>query len=104
MSKKSDTQTEKTKTAKVNQYKLEKEEWSQLRKLKNSLERIEKEIEKKEKEISDLENKLLDPEIATDYTKAAEFAEKLAVAKNQLDLLLNDWERINLELEEKEEV
>ena len=104
LSKKAETVTEKVKIEKVNQYKLEKEERALIRKLKNSLDKTEKAIEEKEAEIAELEEKLLDPEIATDYTKATEVSEKLADSKNELDLLLNDWEKINLELEKKEEV
>ena len=100
LSKKADSPSQSLKTKKSNSYKQEKEERARLRKLQNSLARTEKQIEETEKEIIRLESLLLSPEIATDYTEAVKISTQLDDARKELDSLMENWEQINLELEE----
>ena len=100
LSKKSEAFSETAKPEKNNSYKQEKEERARIRKLENALKRTEEKIEHTEAEIALLEQELMSPEVATNYNKAAEASEKLESAKNSLNLLMEDWEKINLELEE----
>ena len=103
LSKKTEVSAETVKAEKTNSYKQEKEERARIRKLQNSLKKTEEKIEETESEIANLENLLILPEIATDYTEAVKVSEQLDAAKKMLDTLMEDWENINLELEEKEE-
>lgn len=100
LSKKSEVLLQEVKSEKNNSYKQEKEERARLRKLQNSLSRTEKQIEQTEEEITRLENLLSSPEVATDYTEAVKISGQLDAAKKELDSLMEDWEQINLELEE----
>jgi len=104
LSKKVNTISSTVKTEKSNSYKQEKEERAKIRKLQNALKRTEDKIEETELEISNLEVLLVSPEVATDYTRAVEISGQLDNAKNALDNLMEEWENINLELEEKEEI
>ena len=100
LSKKSEIVSETVKQEKNNSYKQEKEERARIRKLQNSLTRTEQTIEETEKEIACFEELLLSPEIATDYTEAVKISGQLDAAKKELDILMEEWEKINLELEE----
>ena len=100
LSKKAESVSESVKQEKNNSYKAEKEERARIRKLENALKRTEEKIEQTEIEIASLEQKLMSPEVATNYNKATEISEKLDEAKKSLDSLMEEWENINLELEE----
>ena len=65
--------------------------------------RTEENIEKTEAEIARLEELLASPEVATDYTEAVKVSKELDDAKKSLDSLMEEWENINLELDEKGE-
>ncbi len=89
---------------KPNNYKLEKDKKAEIRKLKNALSRCESAIEETELLIEETEELLSKPEITSDYKKALELSEELHTKKENLEALMKDWEKIHLELSEKEEV
>ncbi len=101
ISKKTETQAISIKSEKNNSYKQEKEERARLRKLQNALSRTEQEIEETESEIAHFESLLSTPEIATDYTEAVKISGQLEDAKQLLSQLMDDWEKITVELEEE---
>ncbi|MFA7637079.1 MAG: ABC-F family ATP-binding cassette domain-containing protein [Monoglobales bacterium] len=104
LSKKTESTQETVKEEKPNSYKLEKEERARIRRLQNSLLKTEENIEKIEAEIARLQELLLTPEIATDYAEAVKVSGQLDDAKKSLDSLMEEWEKINLELDGKGEI
>lgn len=92
------SKTEKISANKLD-YQARKEQASKLRKLNTKLEKCEHRIEKYEKEINRLEN-LLAGEVSSDYEKAAELSKELAETKKCLELAMEDWTLISVEIEE----
>ena len=80
-------------------YRARKEQAAKLRRLNTRLEKCERKIEEYEKEIAKLEN-LLAGEAATDYEKAAELSSQMDEAKRSLELAMDDWTLISMEIEE----
>ncbi len=77
-------------------YLEQKERNKEIRKLEKQIEESENKIADFEQKIADFETQLSTPEGATDM----ELMKKYLKTKNELDALMNNWERLTLELEE----
>ncbi len=81
-------------TAKVNDYKLKKEQAAEQRKLKTQLTKTEEAITTLEEEISEIEHLLSSSEVQSDYEKLLEYTEKLKNKNDELDEMYIQWEEI----------
>ena len=79
-------------------WKTQKEQQTQERRLKNKLVKLEKEIEEKEIEVAELEGKLGEREVSTNAVLAQEIYEKKVDAENRLVELLEEWENLCSEM------
>lgn len=82
-----------------NSYTSEKEQIKVVRKLRRTLESLENDIAKSEKLISDLEKELLCPDIYSNHQLAFSKNEEINTLKEQLEIKLLEWEKIQIELE-----
>ncbi|MDO5665940.1 MAG: ABC-F family ATP-binding cassette domain-containing protein [Bacteroidia bacterium] len=76
-------------------YQEQKERNREIRKIEKQIEEAENKITTLEQKIEALEVKLATPEGATDFELLQNYLE----VKNKLDLAMNNWERLTLELE-----
>ncbi len=84
---------------KVNDYKLKKEQASELRKLKTQLIRTEESIAALETELEDIQNRLNLPETQSDYELIIELTASLQQKNGELEDLYNLWENLQESLE-----
>ncbi len=96
------SEPEKTEKRGVVDYKERKRRDAAKRKAVNAAKRAEDEITALEEENEVLSNRLLEPEIATDYEKATEITEKISVNEERIASLMEEWERLSLEIERDE--
>lgn len=82
-----------------NDYKLQKERESALRKLNNALKKCEDKIFELETRQSELENTMNDSSVACDYDKITELTTQLNEINTALESEMNTWENIQTELE-----
>lgn len=92
---------EKKKTAQVNDYKLQKQKESQMRKLKTKISRLEEEISGIEEEIEKLNRELNLPEVSVDYKKAYEITDKIGELSKTLEENFRLWEELQGRCEEE---
>ena len=76
-------------------YREQKQLEAERRKKENEIKKLEKKIEETEAQIEELNEQLSSPDIATDYTKAAEISEKITDAENLLLELMEKWESLS---------
>lgn len=95
--------SEEKKPVKVNEYKLKKELASNLRKMKTRLKFVESEIERLENEIIETDEALTQPEIQADYEKIMELTQKIQELNDEHDAFYDEWEELQLKIEEAEE-
>lgn len=81
-------------------YKEQKRIEAQKRKALNDLKKAETAIADLETAISEKEAELLKPEVAADYVKAAEITEEMNSLNEQLENLMQEWERLQIQAEE----
>lgn len=91
-----------SKPVKVNDYKLKKEQAANLRKMKSRLRAVESEIERIESEIKLTEERLSTPEVQSDYEKIMEFTDTLQKLNDEHIALYDEWETLQLSIEEAE--
>lgn len=82
-----------------NDYKLQKERESALRKLKNALKNCENRISELEKLQSELEMQTNDSSVACDYDRIMELTTRLDETNSELESEMEKWENIQTELE-----
>ncbi len=85
--------------AKVNDYKLRKEQESARRKLATRIRRNEEAIAQAEAAAASLHEQLSDDAVAADYGKVLELTEELGRTDALLEKLMEEWERLQNELE-----
>ncbi len=85
-----------------------KKEWqyrkkteSELRKLRNKISESETKIEELENKLEKLESKLSNPENDSEYISNGKVFEEYNVLKKSLNLEIEKWEKLNIELENK---
>lgn len=82
-------------------YKEQKRILAEKRKIKNKFEKTEAEIARLEANILEKNAELERPDIATDYVKAAEITEEIGEIEQQLERLYEDWENLQVKMEEE---
>ena len=82
-----------------NDYKIRKARESNKRKAVNKAKRLEEQIAELEKENQSINLELSNPQIATDYIKAAELTCKLQSNEDAIADLMVEWENICIEIE-----
>lgn len=92
----------KTVEVKSNDYKEQKRIASQKRKVQNAFKKTEETIAELEDKINELNEKMMQPEIAMDYVKGMEISSEIDELNIKLDGLYEDWERLQIEMEEFE--
>ncbi|AZP04563.1 MAG TPA: ATP-binding cassette domain-containing protein [Candidatus Jeotgalibaca pullicola] len=85
-----------------NDYQANKERAKNERKLMRMIESIEEELEIIEADIENIEKKLTLPEVFGDHEKVQEFHDQLVHLQDKQNTFLNQWEEMNLELEDLE--
>ena len=83
-------------------YQEQKRLQAEKRKVLNRYNRVEEMISELEGEISNLENEMMNPELAADFTKLAELSAQKDTKEEELLLLMEEWETLQTEIEEKE--
>lgn len=73
---------------------------AEKRKVLNRFKKVEELISQLEKEIEELNNEMAKPENATDFVKAAELAEQADEKNKELDKLFEEWEELQITIEE----
>lgn len=92
--------TEKTPSVGQLDYKEQKRLEAEKRKTLNRFKKVENEISQKESEVEELAKKLEEPEVATDYVKASEITEKITELQSEIDVLMEEWEQLQIKIEE----
>ncbi|SES03397.1 ABC-F family ATP-binding cassette domain-containing protein [Salipaludibacillus aurantiacus] len=80
-----------------NDYKKRKEQQKLERQKQRKIDELEKQIEAEEEKITQIEDELCDPEVFQDHEKSLELNEQLEQAKNKIDLLLEEWETLQMD-------
>ncbi|MCH5210534.1 MAG: ABC-F family ATP-binding cassette domain-containing protein [Oscillospiraceae bacterium] len=81
-------------------YKEQKRLEAEKRKTINRFNKVEKEISEKEEKKAKLNKELENPEIATDYVKAGEITEQITAIESEIELLMEEWESLQITIEE----
>ncbi|MEL7609700.1 MAG: ABC-F family ATP-binding cassette domain-containing protein [Bacillota bacterium] len=89
-------------SANANAYRARKERQSAINRARGEIKRAEEEVQRAEEALKFLEEELSLPEIGTDYIKAAEQAERIALARRELEGCYSVWENAQERLEELE--
>lgn len=75
-------------------WKQSKEEQALLKKKKNAIQKAEKRIDEIETRIAEIDEQYADPDIATDTAKLLELHKEHSSLSEELDLLYNEWEKL----------
>ena len=70
--------------------------------LRQKIQKVENQIADSEEKLSMLEEEYAKPENQTDYTRLSELNAQMDEVKNQLDLFMEEWERLSEELSQYE--
>lgn len=89
-------------SANANAYRARKERQSSLNRTRGEAKRAEEDAQRAEEALKRLEGELSQPEIGSDYIKAAEQAEKIALARRTLEECYEVWESAQERIEELE--
>ena len=87
---------------KINDYKLKKEQASELRKLKTQLAKTEQQIEETEAEIESIQSELNSPDNQADYEKILSLTEDLQTKNGELEDLYALWEDLQEKIGEND--
>jgi ATP-binding cassette subfamily F protein 3 len=96
-----DVKEEKKVTEGALDYKEQKRLEAEKRKTINRFNKVEELIEKIEEEIDNLNTEMLKPEYAADFTRLAELSKETEEKNSELENLMEEWENLQLEIEEK---
>ena len=83
-------------------YQEQKRLQAEKRKVLNRYNKVEELISELEGEILRLDNEMMNPELAADFTKLAELSAQRDIKEEELLLLMEEWETLQAEIEEKE--
>ncbi len=95
------TKTEKKTTNNALDYKEQKRLEAEKRKTVNRFKKVEDEIARLEEEIEKLNIEMAKPEYSSDFTKLAELSQKAEEKNTEMERLMEEWEQLQLEIEEK---
>lgn len=82
-------------------YQDQKRRQAEKRKTLNRYKKVEEQIETLEAEIEALSEEMADPALASDFEKLGELSKKAEEKNGELDALMEEWEALQLEIEEK---
>ena len=82
-------------------YAEQKKQQAEKRKVMNRFLKVEGLIEKTESEIDELNKEMLKPQYTTDFTKLSELSKELEDKEEELLSLMEEWELLQNEIEEK---
>ena len=82
-------------------YQEQKRQQAQKRKTLNRFKKVEELIESLEKETEALNNEMLNPKLSSDFTKLAELSSELDCKNDELLELMEEWEALQEEIEDK---
>ena len=85
-------------------YQEQKRLQAEKRKVLNRYNKVEELISELETDIETLENEMMKPELAADFTKLAELSAEKDTKEEEMLLLMEEWETLQTEIEEKEYV
>ena len=83
-------------------YQEQKRLQAEKRKVLNRYNKVEELISVLEKDIENLENEMKKPELSADFTKLAELSSEKDKKEEEMLLLMEEWEQLQTEIEEKE--
>ena len=83
-------------------YQEQKRLQAEKRKVLNRYNKVEELISVLEKDIENLENEMMKPELSADFTKLAELSSEKDAKEEEMLLLMEEWEQLQTEIEEKE--
>ena len=92
---------EKNVTSNAVDYKEQKRLEAEKRKIMNRFNKVEELIEEIEKEIEGIGIEMTKPEYAADFTKLAELSQKSDLKNSELEMLMEEWEQLQLTIEER---
>lgn len=87
---------------KVNEYKLRKEQQSNLRKLKTKIRRCEEEMDSLDSSIEQVQQQISDPAAASDFDRLLELTSTLEKYQQRQSEICDEWEQLQLQAEEAE--
>jgi len=87
---------------KVNEYKLRKEQQSNLRKLKTRIRKCEEEMESLDNNIEQVQAQLSDQTIASNFDRLVELTNTLEEYQQRQNYIYEEWESLQIEAEEME--
>ena len=82
-------------------YQEQKRQQAEKRKVLNRYKKVEEQIETLEAEIETISEEMTDPALASDFEKLGELSKKAEDKNEELDALMEEWEALQLEIEEK---
>ena len=82
-------------------YQEQKRQQAEKRKVLNRYKKVEEQIETLEAEIETISEEMADPALASDFEKLGELSKKAEEKNGELDALMEEWEALQLEIEEK---
>ena len=82
-------------------YQEQKRLQAEKRKVISRFNKVEELIDKLEREIADISEEMTKPEYSTDFTKLAEFSRSADEKNEELLVLMEEWESLQTEIEEK---
>lgn len=82
-------------------YQEQKRLAAEKRKVLNRFKKVEELIASVENEINSINNEMLNPKISDDFTKLSEFAQQAEKKNEELETLMEEWEKLQTEIDEK---
>lgn len=83
-------------------YKERKKQLAEKRKLLNRYAKVEELIDLNEKKLAELEENYYAPEIASDYEKLSKISSQIDSLRLEIDNLMEEWEALQLQIDEDE--
>ncbi|WP_280772285.1 ABC-F family ATP-binding cassette domain-containing protein [Salipaludibacillus daqingensis] len=80
-------------------YERNKDQQKVQRQRQRRIDEVEKQVEQKESVIAHIEEQLCDPEVFQDHEKSLELNEKLEQTKQTMEILMEEWEELQLEMD-----
>lgn len=87
---------------KVNEYKLRKEQQSNLRKIKTKIRKCEEEVESLDRQIEDVQSQLSSEDVSSNFDKLLELTKTLEEYQNRQTQVYEEWEGLQIKAEEME--
>ena len=83
-------------------YQEQKRLQAEKRKVLNRFTKVEELISALEEDIKVIEEEMMNPKLAADFTKLAELSGEKEAKEEEMLLLMEEWEALQTEIEEKE--